>query len=797
MFAESLLVVSAAALVAAQSETTSASGSTPTGTTGASGEPCAVVAEYETTSSFVPAQFAYECLQSVPVDQAGNSALIDELKVLWQWQSEYGYLKNTPEDWEYGNLDIDAELDNIKNNLGSFASELDVQIALQNITTKTGNYHFNYQPDILQVFSWERDIGVVSLSEDGKQLPKLYTNYDAQALSSGENVSEITQINGQDPYDYLKRLGEWEQYLDTDGRINTLLYKGDTDMWGSFARHTAYDGPSTNFTFANGSTLDVDNWAQINYPFDGVSDGESFFEQFCTGSIISASFGANTKDKENDDEEEDDAPKPSLIFPDRLGPHAHIPHSGKAQLYYPGRLGPQPHIPHSTYHRRNKRQSDSFDNYPTAVIEAESGAVAGYFLSGTGYEDVAVLKIITFSPDGDDTGNEFQSVIRTFLSECESQQKTKLIIDLRENGGGATHLLLDAFMQLFPEMEPFSGQRYRITPQFSSIGDSVEEIYKSPDLLEQYELGTLSYLNDTFRYWSYWNFRNAQGENFDSWDEFNGPLNFNSDSFTQTMRYNYSNNDITSIRVEDFYFVNGTRPTIFSPENVLMYTDALCGSSCASFHEELKNIAGVHSVTVGGRPENRPIQAVTGTKGGEVVPVYFFPLYASTMINVTEVLRGGTFNVDAVEPTANASQVMLRAGNGQSRLQSQDQVRKGEKEGVPLQFIYEAADCKVFYTAESWVDPDAAWKQAWDAFADDSKCVEGSTKHASSISGGYKPYGPGALKAEDEPEGEEGSQSGGGSGGGNGEGEEDAAAGLRASAAMMSLVVAVVVALLL
>jgi hypothetical protein len=47
-----------------------------------------------------------------------------------------------------------------------------------------------------------------------------------------------------------------------------------------------------------------------------------------------------------------------------------------------------------------------------------------------------------------------------------------------------------------------------------------------------------------------------------------------------------------------------------------MFTDALCGSSCASFHEELKNIAGVKAVTVGGRPENKPIQTITGSKGG-------------------------------------------------------------------------------------------------------------------------------------------------------------------------------------
>lgn len=184
-----------------------------------------------------------------------------------------------------------------------------------------------------------------------------------------------------------------------------------------------------------------------------------------------------------------------------------------------------------------------------------------------------------------------------------------------------------------------------------------------------------------------------------------------------------------------------------------MYTDALCGSSCASFHEELKNIAGIKAVTVGGRPENRPIQTVTGTKGGEVIPLIQFPTYAEVMLNVST--RVGLASVKDNDATlasiANVPQIAIRVGDESSRAQSQDQIRKGDKTATPLQFIYEAADCKIFYTADTYADPDAAWKQAWDAFQDDSKCVEGSTKHKSSISGGFKPYGAGALSKDDQP----------------------------------------------
>jgi hypothetical protein len=187
-----------------------------------------------------------------------------------------------------------------------------------------------------------------------------------------------------------------------------------------------------------------------------------------------------------------------------------------------------------------------------------------------------------------------------------------------------------------------------------------------------------------------------------------------------------------------------------------MFTDALCGSSCASFHEELKNIAGVRAVTVGGRPENKPIQTITGSKGGEVIPLITFPGYASLIVNISSPIGlSSVKNNDAtLSSLANAARIPVRVGDSASRVQSQDQIRKGDKSATPLQFVYEAADCRIFYTADSYSDPDLAWKQAWDAHSDDSKCVQGSTKHKSSISGGFRPFGASELRQEDQPAGD-------------------------------------------
>ncbi|CAO2658759.1 Nn.00g064820.m01.CDS01 [Neocucurbitaria sp. VM-36] len=710
------LLLASAAFVAAQSSTTD--------------EPCAIVAaRLQSSSSAVPAQEAFDCLDSVPVDTQGNSDLIDELKQVWQFQSELKWLKNPGSDWEYGALDIEAELDKVKSNLGSYSSEYTAQLAIQNITIRTGNFHFNYAPDILQVFRFRRQFNVASISSDGKSLPKLYWHDDIEAVGAGsEDVSDIKEINGQNPYDFLKSTF-FSQYIDSDGQMNNMFSKGDTDNAGAFAQQRKFDGNSTDVTWTNGTSASVLNIATTQFDFSRVSDGASFFQQFCTGAISGASSSsASTKN-----------------FISRAAP------------------GPVPRIPTGIYHRRNKRQTiPTSGTYASAVAEASSGVVAGYFLNGDGYDDIAVLKIISFSNpepssiDETEFNNEFQATVQSFLEQATSEKKSKLIIDLRENGGGNTNLLLDAFMQLFPDKEPFSGQRYRATDAFVKIGAAVNEIRGDASKAQQYNQFVGQDIEDGFfyRYWAWWHFRTAGGENFSGWDQFNGPLDLNSDKFTATMRYNYSSADRVSILPDGFNFVNGTRSTPFDTSNIVMYTDALCGSSCASFHEELKNIAGIKAVTVGGRPTNAPIQTVTGSKGGEVIPLIQFPSYAEVALNVTSRLSLSSVkdSDSTLNALANVPQITVRVGDSSSRAQSQDQVRKGDKTATPLQYIYEASDCKIFYTADTYADPDAAWKQAWDAFQDDSKCVEGSTKHKSSISGGYTPYGAGELKKEDQPD---------------------------------------------
>jgi hypothetical protein len=244
---------------------------------------------------------------------------------------------------------------------------------------------------------------------------------DVAALAEGNSdVSEISEINGMNPYDFLLS-SSWSQYIDSDGLLNSMLAKGDTDNLGAFMAQRRYDGNSTDVTWANGSTASIPNSASSDYSFSRVLDGASFFDTFCTGELSGASsLSASTKTASASDEV------------DGTGPASRIP-VGFSHLVSPGAPGPVPVIPPGVYHQRNKRQ-DIPSTYASAVAEASSGVVAGYFLNGDGYEDVAVLKIISFSNPGDqdetEFNNEFQSTIEDFLRQCISGNKTNLVIDL-------------------------------------------------------------------------------------------------------------------------------------------------------------------------------------------------------------------------------------------------------------------------------------------------------------------------------------------------------------------------------
>jgi hypothetical protein len=77
----------------------------------------------------------------------------------------------------------------------------------------THDGHFVFVPDVVgTVFNWARPIPLVSISEDGKALPKPFVYPDILASSlvnASFTPSAVKTINGEKATDYLEN---WAQY---------------------------------------------------------------------------------------------------------------------------------------------------------------------------------------------------------------------------------------------------------------------------------------------------------------------------------------------------------------------------------------------------------------------------------------------------------------------------------------------------------------------------------------------------------------------------------------------------------
>lgn len=97
------------------------------------------------------------------------------------------YLRDPPEGYTEPRVDIDDELDRIRKDLNDdkYDDEYTLLYDVSTAISKCYDFHFGFRPDIRNVFRFRRgnvgktlkdEFALVSVSSDGKQLPKLY-NY--------------------------------------------------------------------------------------------------------------------------------------------------------------------------------------------------------------------------------------------------------------------------------------------------------------------------------------------------------------------------------------------------------------------------------------------------------------------------------------------------------------------------------------------------------------------------------------------------------------------------------------------
>jgi hypothetical protein len=144
--------------------------------------------------------------------------------------------------------------------------------------------------------------------------------------------------------------------------------------------------------------------------------------------------------------------------------------------------------------------------------------------------------------------------------------------------------------------------------------------------------------------------------------------------------------------------------------------------------------AGVKTIVVGGRPSTGPMQTASGNRGAR--------LYSGDAIDVdfdnVEDLLHNEKVADSLPSREDSGMWINYAG-----INIRDQLRKGDDSDTPLQFKYDAADCRIYYTLDNIYNMTRLWRDVAAAtWSDASLCVEDSTGYSSRASDGTPPKAP-------------------------------------------------------
>lgn len=446
------------------------------------------------------------------------------------------------------------------------------------------------------------------------------------------------------------------------------------------ASSIAYQGDSVTLTYANGTKQTEQSYAALYADFSNIRSGDDFYTKFCSGKTAAGSM--------------------------RLA---------------------EPATPAEEMKKRDVA------GFPAPVIADPEGAISGYFLSGKGYDDVAILLVKSFSSTGAQPVkflNDFQKTISTFLQMCRTQGKKRLVIDLSGNGGGYVVAGYELFAQLFPELKEFGATNIRRTESFVTIAKIIGSLpsdFRPSSLAQQNSIQTLSQ-STIMTNLIPGGVEKPDGTAFTTIDEILEPVTLRDDDFT-AYQFTPLDSALPGFNLTGSSSQPKPPAAVFKAENVMLLTDGTCGSTCTIFSYLMTVQASVKSTAIGGRPVTGPMQSIAGVEGAQIFLLSDIKKTANAAIglvdddNMQDTLREGDLGVLADGYALTRASDPNNAGgvNGKNNFLPRDS-------STPAQFLYQPANCRFFYTAPMLGDASLVWQRAVDSSWNDPAkfCVQGS-----------------------------------------------------------------------
>ncbi|KAF2855087.1 peptidase S41 family protein-like protein [Plenodomus tracheiphilus IPT5] len=665
--------------------------------------PCAQVSQYMygdgtgVVKQEIPAGLAWDCINSVAFNATSAKGLINAIRPYIEWQSTLDVLAKPPAEYVekvQPAIDIVGGLDKIEDDIdaGSFKNEYDFGWTLYTLIQSAHDGHFTYIPDSVgAIFTWSRPIPLVSVSEDGKQLPAVFAFADVLGMQF-KNISyapsPVVEIDGLETTEFLENLSQFGSLQDRDALYNNVFYElaqvslgtsgSGTGMFTGGGRgRWVYPGATTTLKFANGTEYTMQNSAHGMISFRNINSGEDLASKWFSWGSPGDFGNMEAKNVQQSTEQ---------ISAFGLG----------------GAVASAP-------------------GFPSPILAGPQNFINGFYIDGEGYEDVAVLQVPNFV--GSSSAEiPFQRLSQQFIPRALADGKTKLIIDLQANGGGTILQGYDMFKQLFPNLDPYGANRFRgieavdlIGQAYSEFGSKYPRVYSPNNTVAQAQASYFDYHQDM----------TVDGAPFSSWDEKFGPVEVDGGSYTTLSRWNLSDIYVPyasgGINVTGYASLsNVTGAPRFDPKNIVIVTDGYCASTCTIFSELMTQQAGVKTIAMGGRSNKNAIQAIGGVKGVNNYQFGFIQQLAQYSIRFKPSLNDSMLRKDYY------SDLPYNRASGGPAVNTRDGLRQNDTSGIPLQFIYEEADCRLYYTPEMTVDITSVWKAAADAqWNDKGKCVSG------------------------------------------------------------------------
>ncbi|RAL03286.1 peptidase S41 family protein [Aspergillus ibericus CBS 121593] len=626
----------------------------------------------QTRGFVVPGELAHACLLTMPFEPEKGVSFVETLVEYLQWQSTSDVLKNPPSGYLSNRTDILGSMEDIriKAATGNYSSQYEFDNDITRVFQSANDGHLSTTLCSQEVFQFYVNFPIVSISSDGLQLPKLYTTHDAGLLATNSTrISPIITINGYDAVIYLIQLGSTLGFQDPDARYNEMFPSaarevGDGVEYGAWTSNNGRWPGSSEFTvaFGNGTVAQVPTMAEV---YEGQKftypNGTSVYEAFCS-TIDSTSSSKATRS----------------TVQTKAAPTA----------------------------------------YPEPVMRDSYNLISGYYLNETDMQDVAVLFVPSFDTAamGLNEPLAFANHATQFIQAAVATDKKKLIIDLSGNPGGTVSSGMDLFKLFFPQKPVYSATRFRDHEVANIIGQAFNTIPHDSDAWQV--VSELPFTgvtpNQTYAY--------------QTWQEYSGPhyqLGANMSSLAAVANLTIMSTWTTPIRSYGVFKQN-TTTSPFAPENILMITDGFCSSTCTTFMELMKTSGGVKTLAFGGRPQYAPMASMGGVRGGE-------SLTSSTIDEYTELaLEYATEQSTAGTPILTEQQIARLNStpaftdipfkwNG-LELNFRNAYAPGNGT-VPLQFVTDRADCRLFFTYENVVRPVSMWGAAARAVWGGGGCV--------------------------------------------------------------------------